>query len=135
MDIVPLCVYKNSDSNTSFINYPSKVREKNTTSLSCLEKYGYNCDTVFVINPDFRPIPVGTNLFSFKNGNSQTVSLEIVYDPFNITEKTYRFIAWLEPTPYCIPIFIFKSGLGNTLFFSLKNQKPTGYEINNNIKV
>jgi hypothetical protein len=135
MDIVPLCLYTSQDSKTSFLNYPSKVRIENNTKISCLEKYGYTCYTFFVINPDFRPIPTGTNLLSFKNGNSQTISIEKVYDPFNISEKTYRFISWLEPTPYCIPIFIFKSNSDNQLYFSLKNAKPNGYNINKDIKI
>ena len=91
MDIVPLCLYINEGNGRNFINYPSKIRTENQTKLSCLEKYGYQSKTFFVINPDFRPIPVGATLFSFKNGTSSTVSLEIAYDPFNIVEKSYFF--------------------------------------------
>jgi len=135
MDIVPLCLYINEQSDTNFINYPSKIRTENQTKISCLEKYGYGSKTFFVINPDFRPIPVGAALFSFKNGTSRTVSLEIAYDPFNITEKSYRFIAWLEPIPHSVPIYIFKSIQSSSLFFSLKNVAPPGYEPNSDIKI
>lgn len=134
MDIVPLCLYISKDKKRSLIDYPSKIRIENQTIITCLDKEGYDSYKFFVINPDFRPIPIGTNLISFKNGNSQTVSLEIVYDPFNLTEKTNRFISWIEPTPYCIPIFVFKSNTENLFYFSLDNTCPNGYNVNTDIK-
>jgi hypothetical protein len=135
MDIVPLCLYITKDKKKSFLDYPYKVRSENKTIITCIDREGYDSYKFFVINPDFRPIPLGANLISFKNGNSKTVSLEIVYDPFNLTEKTNRFIAWLEPTRYCIPIFVFKCNSEMFFYFSLDNTCPNGYNVNTDMKV
>lgn len=99
-EIVPICIYDN------FIGLPQKSGEKNYICPQLenllLEK------KVWVINPDFRPIPPGTVLFCVQQSNFSIVKISIQYDPFDQSQDCVRFITWAQPTPYAIPLFIYK---------------------------
>jgi len=129
MEIVPLCIYKNV--NTSYIGLPKKINKNDQITYKCslipnLQFYS----RIWVINPDFRPIPPGTSLFCAKQSNYTTISINPVYDPFDIQDNCVRFITWMQPTPYTTPLYIYNNG--SNYIISFDKQPPPNY-ININI--
>jgi len=99
---------------------------KNQAILSVKETGSDQDYTPFwVINPDFRPIPAGTDLVCVKNDQDRTVSVEQLYDMFNLDNVCLRLLAWLEPTPYTIPLHIGKKDTSLYLSFS---DLPSNYK-------
>lgn len=83
---------------------------------------------VHVINPVVRPIPVGMTLLCAKNvpSLSDGNSIEIVYDPFNVSTTCTRFLAWLSPVPYTAPLYILNNGVNTYMTFDSQD-RPEGY--------
>lgn len=124
LSIIPLCLYSPSGSaaKVSLLSLPRIQRENDTNHFICpaRENLGF-ATTIYVIDPDIRPIPKGLDLFCVKNGGEITLSVETQYDPFNIDDNCLRFMAWLEPTPNTIPLFLYDTG--NGVYISLKKLK------------
>lgn len=124
-DIIPLCLYSNNV--FSLITFPEKYISQKTFSYRCPQIENMNLVTVFyAINPDIKPYPTGTELICIENSNNQTNRIRYIYDPFNITVNCLRFLAWFEPTPCTIPLYIFTKG-GN-IFIGLQDIAPDNYE-------
>lgn len=100
--IVPLCLYSADNNHRNYINYPSPVREGNTTKFVCQEHPGMDLVTTFyVVNPDFRPIPQDMQMFCITSTDIHTLNVQTVYDIFNKDlPNCIRFIAWTKPVPY-----------------------------------
>lgn len=104
-NIVPLCLYENQGVSCSYISLPSIQNNK----LTCDNIFDCKLITQFyVINPDIAFQPTGMVLFCVKNNNNTTTDIKIIYDPFNRDEKCLRFYAWIQPTPYTTPLYIYK---------------------------
>jgi hypothetical protein len=96
-DIVPLCLYDNSH-----VKYPIPIPS------------GFKCDPVglkkefYVVNGDFRPVPLGMIMYCASGTDDATLSLEIISDIYNTEspKSCIRFIAWGKPVPNTIPITI-----------------------------
>lgn len=126
--IVPLCLY--SSPLSSYISFPAKVREGDKTVLRCDPAFqpSYNSDkefitTFYVINPDIHPIPSGMDLLCIQNASNSSTDIKQLYDPFNTEEKCIRFLAWLEPTPFTTPLYVYKSK--NNMRLSFDSKPPT----------
>lgn len=120
--IVPLCLYTNSRAKTSLISLPRLVRENNVNEYVCPARENLEfVKVIYVIDYDVRPIPRGLDLICVKNAGEITLSIESQYDPFNIDDNCLRFMAWLEPTPSTVPLFIYDTG--NGVYVSLKKEK------------
>lgn len=131
-DIVPMCLYINDNNMTSYLGLPTKVRENGQDSLICRGIPENELVAQFyIINPDFRPIPPGTELFCAKtspNDPYSTISLDQYYDPFNIEEKCTSFIAWNDPAPYTTPLNVVSSGNNIYMYFGVYKKDYPGPE-------
>lgn len=113
-DIVPLCLYEGKN-----IDFPIPI--------SSDPVYGstFKCNPVnlekefYVINGDFRPIPVGMIMYCASGIGTKTLSLEVISDIYNTEypKSCIRFIAWGKPVPNTIPITIGKQ----TIYVLSKN--------------
>lgn len=125
-EIVPLCLYQNHATLTSYIGYPSKVRRGDRDVLVCTERPDTEMVAQFyVVNPDFRPIPPGMDLICAEDSadaQHATIAVEQIYDPFNLSKHCVRFLAWMEPIPRTTPLYIFQSG--QKIHVSFSNQPP-----------
>jgi hypothetical protein len=120
--IVPLCLYTNGRAKTSLISLPRLIRENDTDEYICPARENLEfVKVIYVIDYDIRPIPRGLDLICVKNAGEITLSIESQYDPFNIDDNCLRFMAWLEPTPNTVPLFIYDTG--NGVYVSLKKEK------------
>lgn len=127
--VIPMCLHTNIETKSSYIGLPSKARYQNQTIFVCEKNPDTEIQTIFyVLNPDIRPIPPGTVLFCAKDSLSSdfsTISLEQIYDPFDIDQNCVRFIAWLSPVPYSTPLYIVKNG--DSIFASFEKQNNQVY--------
>jgi len=125
--IIPLCLYSNSQS--SHIMLPEKIRENNSTVYKCRQHSNMQFVMVFyAINPDVKPNPTYADLIGIKNTSAETVEITSLYDPFNVDEKTsIRCLVWLETTPNTTPLYITTNG--SSLYISpLQNQPNKSYK-------
>lgn len=122
VSLIPLCLYTNSRAKTSLISLPRLQRQDDADVYICPTRENFEFpETIYVIDYDVRPIPKGLDLFCVKNAGEITLSIETQYDPFNIDDNCLRFMAWLEPTPGTIPLFIYDTG--NGVYVSHKKEK------------
>ncbi len=100
--IIPLCLYKYKDNpNQNYICYPNLVKRNDKVVYGCPDKENMEFMNMFyAINPDFRPLPQGTQLFCAMSTDVNTTSFETMYDMFNNKKGCIRFIAWDKPVPY-----------------------------------
>lgn len=127
-EVVPMCLYRKGQYD-SYISLPTKVRKNNQTVLECPPLPDMEPITIFYgLNPDIRPIPPGNVLMCVKNIPEENVTIDIepIYDAFNIDEKCFRMMVWLDPVPHTTPIYVFKKG--NSMHLSLTNDAPEGYK-------
>ena len=107
MEIVPMCLYKINE-DQDFLTYPTMFRIDNNTKYLC--KVRENMEyirNIYVISPDFRPLPIGTKLFCAINSHDSTIEIKQVYDVFNDDiPGCMRFIAWNKVVPGTIPLYI-----------------------------
>jgi len=73
---------------------------------------------IYVISPDFRPVPYGTEMFLVKTTEKSISSIQEFYDPFNQDEPGMKFLAWNDPAPFTTPLYIYKRG--NVIFLSIE---------------
>jgi hypothetical protein len=119
--IIPFCLYSN-DKN-SYIGLPEKI---NNNQFNCPLHENMKLVTVFYgINPDVKPNPTHATLLCIKNANKETIDITSLYDPFNRDIKCTRFLAWLDPTPGTIELFISKNG--DNMYISPNKNLPQGY--------
>lgn len=125
--VVPMCLYKKTDTGESFIGLPNKIRKGDQTVFECEDRTDSELVRQFyVINPDMRPIPPGTELFCALNAPDDmycTTDIKIEYDPYNISEGCTRFIAWNDPAPYTTPLYLTK--YGDTMWISFDKTPPS----------
>jgi hypothetical protein len=117
-EVVPMCLYTNPDTHDTYIKFPSKIRDKDKTTLKCIEEDGLLTSEFYSINPDFRPIPPGMELFCIKPH-----SFDQEYDLFNIDNNCVRLLAWNNPTPYTVPLYI-STDKNNSIYMSFSENKP-----------
>lgn len=121
-DIVPLCLYNNDQTRSSYIGYPTKKRVKNETKLICEPKPDSRYMTTFyAINPDITTRPPGMDLIHAVNTPNSTIKLDTVYDPFHHQKNVVRFHAWVEPVPHATPLYVWKNGVNIYMSFSPNN--------------
>jgi hypothetical protein len=126
--IVPYCLYRKGQFD-SYISLPVKSRENDKTVLKCPPLPDMQPITIFyAINPDIRPIPPGMALLCLKNIPEENVTIDVspIYDIFNIDQKCYRMMVWLDPVPYTTSIYLSKKN--NSMHISLSKDIPAGYE-------
>jgi hypothetical protein len=115
-EIIELCLYTDKFQNISYI--------RNSDKNTCNEYENKELITkIYSINPEFRPIPFGSVLFCAdysETSNPETLSIEQMYDPFNIEKKCVKFIGWKENVPYTTPLYIISSENGVYLTFDDK---------------
>lgn len=115
--IIPFCIYNR--------NSKSLIVNRLSSTIPCFQPCdgSYFYDKFYAINPLYIPIPFGTQLLCAKKGISsvgtlETVSIDIVYDPFDTDEKNcVFFITWMTPVPYTTPLFVYSSNNGVLLSF------------------
>lgn len=124
--VIPLCLYTNHTTSSSYIGLPTKEKKGDNVVLSCNPKPDTELVASFyALNPDIRPIPPGTVLMCAKDTETDdfsTIDLEPIYDPFDIDQKCIRFIAWLSPVPYTTPLYVMK--FGNSVYMSFEKKLP-----------
>uniref|UniRef100_A0A6C0EL88 Uncharacterized protein n=1 Tax=viral metagenome TaxID=1070528 RepID=A0A6C0EL88_9ZZZZ len=125
-DIVPLCLYLNDQTKSSYIGFPAKKHTKDGIKFSCQPIPDARLVAQFyVVNPDITTRPPGMDLFCARDSpDSQlaTVDLSIVYDPFHYQKDCIRFYAWVEPVPHATPLHVWKSG--SLMYFSFGKEDP-----------
>lgn len=99
-----------SVANNEIVSLYLYTKERTTfISKDPLRSFRGKEDRVYVINPMFRPIPPGANLFSALYTKEGTTSLLQTYDPFDIPKNSVQFIAWVEPVPHTTPLYVFQN--------------------------
>lgn len=116
--IIPFCLYGNKKLNKLTIS-----RKTDTGKFICPKKIDdwVLVSTFNAVNPMMRPIPEGMNLFCAEISNKppyETVSIEIIYNPFDIKRKGTYFIAYTTVNPNTIPLYFDKIKKG--FYVSLK---------------
>lgn len=86
--ILPICLYQN--------DYDKDL-------ITICEKGDF-----YVINPEVRPIPEGLSLFYIDMNNTEIYDMGLIYDMFNRDNDYFRFLAWLQPVPHTVPLYIYK---------------------------
>ena len=128
MSIVPLCLYENFITKTSYLGLPVKTRQSDSDVFLCENVPDCRLlKTFYVINPDMAVFPTGLDLIGIKNSDSgfYTENVSQLYDPFHYEENTIRFLAWLEPTPHAIPLYVLSSG--NSIIITLNAEQPNQF--------
>lgn len=97
--IIPLYLYQNKNTLASYLSY----EKQNTDEKSPLKDE----EVFYVIDPKFRPLPYGTEIFCAKSKNMTCTSLSGFYDPFNEDEVCLKFICWNDPAPYTAPLYVY----------------------------
>lgn len=129
-EIIPLCLYSNSTN--SYIGLPVKVIVNGKVDYTCPPISGMEFKGKFyVLNPDIKPKPTSIDLFCVSNFREKTLDIRLFYDPFNRDEKCLQFLAWLEPTPCTIPLYISKRV--NDIYISFDKKLPNSEYIPYNI--
>lgn len=98
----------------------------------CLYQNDYGNDLIelceigdfYVINPEVRPIPEGLSLFYVDMDNTQIHDIGLIYDMFNRDNDYFRFLAWLQPVPNTVPLYIYKE---NDVSISFKKENRPQY--------
>ena len=119
--VLPYCVYhwvnKESGTYRAFLsNAQLEKREDGTESFRCWQPplptgYGYwkLAGVFYAVNPMFRPIPFGMQLFCAERRKEwpfDTVSVNVVYDPFHTSPSCVYFITFTHPVPYIVPLYL-----------------------------
>lgn len=64
--------------------------------------------TFYVIDPEIKPLPYGSELFCVEQDSTGIVkNVSEMYDPFNRDRKCLRFLAWNDPAPYTVQVFLY----------------------------
>lgn len=123
-DVLPYCVYYsiNHDESTyrAYVSGPSITKVDNQIRYQCLppkslDSYGNwtLAFTFYAMNPMIRPIPSGMSLFCAQKNSSypwDTVSIRVVYDPYDVNNDCVYFIAYNKPVPWTKPLFVHTKG-------------------------
>ena len=120
-DILPFALFHNI--NDCYIATCSSLTECDYTKLYNTQGGWKLASIFFAVNPLFRPIPDGMQLFCAKRNPAwpyQTISLEMVYDVFNDYSDGTYFITYTMPVPNTTPMYIWNTNSTTFVDFSPK---------------
>lgn len=119
--VLPYCIYhwvdKVNGTYRAFLSNAQLERRKDgTESFRCWAPplptgYGYwkLAGVFYAVNPMFRPLPFGMQLFCAERRREwpfDTVSVNVVYDPYHTNPNCVYFITFTHPTPYLVPLYL-----------------------------
>lgn len=121
---MPFCIFHSIDPETNtylgYISNPTEIQDKNGITLKCTQDRSrpswFLYGSFYAVSPMFRPIPSGLKLIKsvgfgkFPYGNKD---IKFQYDPFNIEHKSVPFLAWTQPVPNTVPLYIWSTERGN----------------------
>ena len=123
-NIISYCIYHYIDGDDkTYLGFISDCEKKIPNNVSQQYKYKY---TFYAINPLFRPIPNGMEIYYIKVNNKypyNIIDMRIMYDTFNIQDDRIYFIAYNKPIPNGIPLYFHK--LGENILPSFDKKPPT----------
>ena len=134
-EIVKFCIFHYNDSSTNtflgYIGNPIVIRQDDgNISFNCAESTVFKNwklgGTFYAISPMFRPIPNGMKLYCAKKKGGfpyNTVSNEIVYDPYNVKENCNYYITYNKKVPNTEPLYIHK--IGDNIYPSFNPNPPS----------
>lgn len=124
-DVLPFCVYHWIDPSVEmyrgYLSGPSIIKdEQGKFKYTCAEPNSLNpygkwslAFTFYAINPMVRPIPYGMSLFCAKQRDTfpwDTVSIQPVYDPYDINNECVYFTTYTKPVPWTTPLYVHVRG-------------------------
>ena len=126
ISLLPMCLHINKKKKIHKITNSHAIKDHKKFYLKCLPKEDYEIKTFYAIAPNFRPIPTSMYLFCIKNEDDfpyRNMSLKLIYDPFEISlSNCIAFVAYNLPTPYTIPLYLYK--LGSILYPTFDHEPP-----------
>jgi hypothetical protein len=126
--VVPLCLYQNNYTHDSYVSYPLKSRENGKDVYKCKDLNADLLVKFYAIDPDLPVIPQNMSIVSIletEQGEFTTINVSLVYDPYPLKDNEFRFMAWIDRTPYSSPLHIYKNGSHVYMSFG---PKPEGYD-------
>jgi len=116
--VIPLCIFSDENTRTSYVSLPAKYYDGEKIMLKCDNSLSQmRMTTVYVVNPDIRPIPAGMVLLCVESAYNTSTDISVLYDDYSTTKNCTRFMAWLIPTPYTTPLYVLKTSNGIYLTF------------------